>query len=412
MAFRDRLARFLVSSKEPKPKGRHWPWLFDTKKEWKLYEKHKKDLAEYETIYMQGGMVSAAINCYPLYILTNGYTFEGKERLIPLVEETCERIDLDSCIYQGVLDALIFGDGYQEITPSAIGEVGGLYPRPARTFGTIYDEYGVITGYRQTISDRLYTKLEINFSPQEIVHIVLDKVGGSPTGISLIARAYDDIMRDTKTAESIAAFIERHGFPKYHILIGDEDDSDIPKDDLLQIGNQFKDLRTDNEFVTNKKVEIKNIDSTHGEVKIYNDWSIQRLCSAIMVPEEMLGLGRGSTEATANVRLQAFYDSIGTYQKRIERIYNTQLIDKITKTPGSVKIKFNDVSPVDAELKAKMYATVASITPGNPFDIFPREHIMRDFGLNPEEYPEEEEEPISEEEITAFEESESQRFKS
>ena len=47
---------------------------------------------------------------------------------------------------------------------------------------------------------------------------------------------------------------------------------------------------------------------------------------------------------------------IGTIQKRLERIYNDQLIDQITGRPGAVRLRFNDISPED-ELREVQYVT-------------------------------------------------------
>jgi hypothetical protein len=114
---------------------------------------------------------------------------------------------------------------------------------------------------------------------------------------------------------------------------------------------------------------------------MYNNVMVQRVCSAMGVPEEILGLGRGSTEATANVRLQAFYDKISALQKSVAKCYSQQLIDRYTGKPGLVKLVFNDVSPVDETMKADYVLKIVSINPMDPEFIMSRDEMRNYLGF-------------------------------
>jgi len=115
--------------------------------------------------------------------------------------------------------------------------------------------------------------------------------------------------------------------------------------------------------------------------KLYGEWSTMRLCTALGVPEELMGLGRGSTEATANVKLRAFYDDISALQKRFARAFNQQVIDRITPRPGMARLVFNEVNPVDLAAIAEWVAKIMASTPADPFAVLPRKFVQDLFGV-------------------------------
>ena len=342
----------------------------------------RKHLAQYRTIYQQGGPISEAVDCYPLFCLSNGYHLEGDDET--LVQSTQDKLDemfIEQAMWEGIIDAIVFGDAFQENLYGGGDGLVGVAPRPSETFDILYESDGTITGYVQKLNS--YDR-GLELKPEQITHLKLFEVGGDVYGTSIVGRAYDEILRDTKIAEAIAASIERHGFPKYHVKVGEKDKPMPTQAEIKDLQSEFEDLQHLNEFVTTYDVEIAQIDQSGiANIAEYGAWAIQRLCTALGVPEEILGLGRGSTEATANVRLQAFYDKIGTIQKRVARCYNANVVDRITKNPGAVKIVFNDVSPTDEDLKASVLLKLGQTGGIDPFAILDSEEMREYMGFEP-----------------------------
>ncbi len=317
-----------------------------------------KELESYEVRYVQGGPVREAIDSYALFALSNGFYVDGKdEALVKDVQARLEELDVESSLWQGIVDALVFGDAFQELVPGQglrTNDVVMIQPRPAKMFDIVTDDHGIKTGYIQ-YRDNLW-KQRIPLELDHILHISLFHVGGSKYGLSLIGTAKDDIDRDTRTIDGIVNAIEAHGKPRYHARVGEEGE-DVDQPVLDRIADQLKDLRTNAELVTCKDTEITVLDAGGvGNTKVYSDLTIQRLACALGTPEEILGLGRGSTEATATVRQKCFEMKIGTIHHKLERCYNSQLIDRLSGVEGAVKLKFNDVSPED-EMKEVDYVT-------------------------------------------------------
>lgn len=345
--------------------------------------RNKEQLIKYRTIYEQGGIISEAIDSYGMFCFANGWRLEGDdEKLITKTWEQLETFDLDYIMEQGLRDTLIFGDGFQENIFKG-NTLISVVPREAYTFEIIYDGYGIIEGYRQNMGE--FGEQSTDLSKDQITHVQIKNVSGDVYGLSLIGKAYDEIMRDTKTAEASAIAIERHGFKKYHVKVGREGET-IPQTVIENVSKLFQTLETKNEFTTPKDVEIKNIDEGGLEkIDTYNDISIMRLCAALGVPEEILGLRRGSTDATASTRIQTFFKKISRIQKRLERIYTSSVINKIVGESGKVRIVFNDISPVDEQAKAKWIAEIIKATPMDPFAILPRTWIQEQFNIEIQE---------------------------
>lgn len=328
-----------------------------------------RELVELETRYLQGGPVREAIDAYALMVLSNGWYIDGEdETLVQDTEDRLNELDLSGSLWQGIVDSLVFGDAFQELAPGAgtrSDEIVAIIPRPAKMFDILTDQAGMITGYRQ-FRDGGLREDYIDLDPRDMLHISLFHVGGSRYGLSLIASAKDDIDRDTRMICSLVDSIEAHGKPRYHARVG-QPGEDVSQTVLDRIADQLDALQTNCELVTGRDTEITVLDSAGvANTKIYSDLTIQRLACALGVPEEILGLGRGSTEATATVRQKVFENKIGTIQKRLERIYNEQLIDRLTGRPGEVRLKFNDISPEDEMREVQYVTSVLNADPIRP----------------------------------------------
>jgi hypothetical protein len=179
----------------------------------------KELLKKWWNIYEQGGLYAQAIDMYSYATFANGYRFEGTENLVQEVEDNFRVFDFDTVGMHAIRQSLIFGDSFEEAVATR-GNTSipvSIVMRDSSTFDIDADEKGIVKGYIQILPDMPSTKLK----PEQIIHLQLIP-SGDLYGISLIGRAYDDIMRDTKTAEASAEAIDRHGFKKFHIQVGTE----------------------------------------------------------------------------------------------------------------------------------------------------------------------------------------------
>lgn len=279
MTITDRIKRFLAPPTQPVAKAKD-PASYVTgggsEKRYFQSNDFRSKLPEYRNMYDRGGMVSQAVDCYPLYMLAAGYRLEGEdEAAIEKVQEVLDRADFDDLLWQSVVDALVTGDGYQEITRLRDGTPYGLVARDAATFSITYDSYGNITEYvqSQTINGQKY---EAVIKPENMVHVTLKRSAGRIYGDSLIGQAYDDIVRDTTILDGSTRALKRHAWPKFHVRVGS--DTRVPSEqEIDDINREFVDIDAKSEFTTTSDVDIKALDSGGvANLESYNNVSVMR----------------------------------------------------------------------------------------------------------------------------------------
>lgn len=297
----------------------------------------QRDLAKYENIYRQGGLVSQALDSYALFAVSGGYTLTGPST--EKIEQWFEEIDITQLMSQSIVDAFVYGDCILENVFGRGGEIQYLVPRNPSYFTINFDKYGIIQSYTQRVEDKVTT-----LRPNQVTHFSLIPISGENYGLSLLARSYDDVMRDTRTAESTAIAIERHGYPRFHIKAGSlEFDTEYQDDDKRTIAREFEELKADNEFVSNPDIDIIPIDVQGvNNIDTYNEWSLSRLLGALGVPSQVIGTGETTTTyATASVEIISFIKRVRTIQRVVARNFN-RVIDMKTGIPGQIKLELNE----------------------------------------------------------------------
>lgn len=383
MTVRERITRLFQAPPAAKPKT--YPGKTLGTKPTYLNDKRDTKLIEYRNIYDQGGPVSEAIDNYPLMMISNGYRVEGERA--KEAEQFLDDIDFEGVAWKLIVDALVVKVGLAEIQPGRdrdkypIAKIDHRYPE---TFEEVRDDYGALLGYKQRIGQEYGAKKVVDVRPEDMFRLDLD--------LPLVARAYDDIMRDAKISAGTANSIERHGFPRYHITVGQSGET-VTQSLINEIAKQFENLKPQHEMATPADVRIENIDNQGvANAKLYGDWSTMRLCTALGIPEELLGLGRGSTEATAKVKLQAWYDKISTLQKRFARQFNAQVLDRWAGprpegAPPAAKLIFNDVSPVDETMMADLILKLTQASGSlDQFQIVTPEWCRTRLGISEEDF--------------------------
>jgi hypothetical protein len=314
----------------------------------KFFDKEFKDKQKFRLIYDQGGLVSTAIDSFPLIALTNGYTLEGDdENLVAYVQEQLDKLDIESLLFHCIKESLVLKDGIAELVWTLDGKEIAYFTKPHSEKFEIGMQFGKPQSY--SYREDQFSKA-ITLEPKEVFHLDLD--------MWLMRRAYDDIIRDAKISEASANAILRHGFPRWHVKVGQPGEM-VSEEAINAVSGYFDGLKPNSEMTTSHDVEVLNIDNAGlANLDVYLQWSIVRISAALGVPEEVLGLGRGSTEATANIRKEIFYDTIGTIQKKADRQVNLQIIDRITGKPGAVTFYLNDINPEDEQKVANFCKTL------------------------------------------------------
>jgi hypothetical protein len=329
-------------------------------------------LRGYRNIYKQGGYISTGIDLYPLYTFGEWYTIESKNAAKKKeTEEFFDGINFNAITTALMVDGLTVRDGVGEIVygKGLLSNIPvNVIVRPGESFDFTTDLKGAIISYDQVRDNRGNTIPTVSLKPEQVLHYQFSLDPTSPYGISLIERAVHDAKRDTKGVEAITGGICLHGTPKYHVKANSTQADRPPLSDkeFADLEKQFEGFNAKDQFITEGDIVVQALDTTGvPNVQQYSDVTMFRVCAAIGVPPELLGLRQGTSDATAVSRIAAFFKQIKLVQKDIERMWNTKVIDKRTGEPGLVKIKLNSASMDDF---IKMAAAISMLRAGSDVD--------------------------------------------
>lgn len=321
----------------------------------------KSLLTKYWNYYTNEDTVWAAINSIAFNTVMVGYDIESDNKEAKkLIQKWCKKVDLDTHLLDNTRYALVFGDAFIEIVYNKKKEPSSLLDVDPKTMEIIYDEHGVVQSYAQSLGIRDKSTVP-KLDRESICHIKYFSDPSTPYGISLIKASMDVIDKKIRTDNAIANAIIRHGTSKTVFTVGNERDRQLPPTEVLEsIRDEVEDIDEKNEFIVPWNVTVDTIDEKgiQGIEEYYNYFQSQ-VVTGLLTPEEALGLGRGSTEATANTKAILYERMIESFQLRLSRIIENQLFKKILKENGFdpdetvVTIEFRSVTSADEAERAK-----------------------------------------------------------
>lgn len=357
----------------------------------------------YRAIYQSGGIVRTAIDTYTMFMLASGWALQSDDT----VKDTLKTVQdtffsrtgaLNTTLLKCVTDAISIGDGYAKIIYGS-GQYAntpiGLQHLPAERVRSRVDTSLEVRSYEllASVGGSIVTA---RIEPSDVIHICLFPCGGRAYGVGLLESAWDDIKHDTDTSEGTAAAIKRHGYGIWHVTVSSTNpEVPVRVQDVAAVKAAVTNLNARTEIVTDSTVGIKSVNET-GQTNIgsYADWSVGRLCTAMGIPAELLGLRQGTTDATAVTRVENYYKKIQTLQTTLADAINTQYIDRILTsigaTPGSVWIEFADPTPEDDIKRAQYIAQISATTPGDPFAIMSRAQQQAYLGIDSKQWQKDE----------------------
>lgn len=333
----------------------------------------EQTLKQYWNYYTTDGTIFASVNITAWNSVMVGYNLlSDNPKAKEIIQRKLEQMDLDGILLDNVVYTLIFGDSFIEKVrskkkPEDIKKASKVLQDKKKPSGFLVrlksvnpitmtinaDEYGTITGYTQTIEGK---KLETKILPEDILHNRFFPRPDSPYGISLIEPSRITIDRKLDTDETIYQAIKRHT-PKYVVTLGEKDD--IPGKAVFdKIKSELEDISAKNEFIVPGTVSIATIDERGvPNVEQYFSTFQTQMIIGLLCPEEALGLGTGSTEATSKVKEIMYERFIKAIQHKLATRIRLEVINPILLENGMdediVFMRFNSVTDADEAVKAK-----------------------------------------------------------
>ncbi len=328
-------------------------------------ERTEAQLKKYWQYYTQEGTVWAAINSIAYNTVMVGYDIESNDKEAKkIIERWCRKVDLPIHLLNNTIYGLVFGDSFIEIIKNKKQAPSSLKDVDPQTMEVNFDKYGIVQNYTQSLGKKAGESVP-KLDKESICHIRFFPKPNDPYGLSLISPNVDILDKKVRADNAIASAIIRHGTSKLVFSVGSEKDGQLPPDSVLEaIESEVEDIDEKNEFVVPWNVDVYPIDEKGIQgVEDYYNYFQSQLVLGLLVPGEVLGLGQGSTEATARVRALLYERMIQSFQTQLAAIVEKQLFKKVLQANGYnmedeendvyVKINFRSVTDADESEKAK-----------------------------------------------------------
>lgn len=315
------------------------------------FEAPLADLSLIETAIDRDSYIQQTMMKYSELIFKSGWHFKGKNeqaliylrlRLEMMAAATNTPTEL---LFQNIADDIVRyancflvkarAKGGQGLPPGLAAlpvppskdPVGGYYILPAKTITISRDKNGTVTKYRQEVEG---ADKPVDFRPEDIVHIVVNRPTGRPFGNPWIAPVLEDVRLLRKVEENAGLLLYRHIFPLLAYTVGlDKPGYEASDDELIELQSVIENMPTDGAILLPErhKIEAVNISTIDG--KPYLDYFEQRVFTGLGMSQVDMGRGDTANRNTADAMSGIKADRVKGWQKALQTQIDKYIIDEI-----------------------------------------------------------------------------------
>lgn len=235
------------------------------------------------------------------------------------------------------------------------------------------------------------------YSPNDVIHLYIDKMNNADYGTSRIYSALEDVTMLRKAEGLVMTILYRFAIPVLHIKVGNTAEGQYAtQKEINDARDAFQEMPNDGFIVTNERTAIEAItpNMQANQLLKFLEYLELRVFSALNASKSSMGRGGGqssadNTEALMHDEVRAFQNVITNF---IEKYLFTELLleggfNPLLNKDDYVSFAFNEVS---IDTKIKLESNTIQKYQGNVIDL---DEARRELGLSNE---------LSEEDMYAF----------
>lgn len=243
----------------------------------------------------------------------------------------------------------------------------------------------------------VYVINQEEYSPNDVIHLYIDKMNNSDYGTSRIYSALEDVTMLRKAEGLVMTILYRFAIPVLHIKVGNTAEGQYAtQKEINDARDAFQEMPNDGFIVTNERTEIQAItpNMQANQLLHFLEYLELRVFSALNASKSSMGRGGGqssadNTEALMHDEVRAFQNVITNF---IEKYLFTELLleggfNPLLNKDDYVSFTFNEVS---IDTKIKLESNTIQKYQGNVITL---EEARRELGFSNE---------VSEEDMYAF----------
>lgn len=268
------------------------------------------------------------------------------------------------------------------------GAISGLFLADPASVTIRRNDVGAIDAY--VINQEEY-------SPNDVIHLYIDKMNNADYGTSRIYSALEDVTMLRKAEGLVMTILYRFAIPVLHIKVGNTAEGQYAtQKEINDARDAFQEMPNDGFIVTNERTAIEAItpNMQANQLLKFLEYLELRVFSALNASKSSMGRGGGqssadNTEALMHDEVRAFQNVITNF---IEKYLFTELLleggfNPLLNKDDYVAFEFNEVS---IDTKIKIESNTIQKYQGNVITL---EEARRELGFSNE---------VSEEDMYAF----------
>lgn len=356
-------------------------------------------LDELEMVYKSEPNVFNAINKTTQLIMAAGYKLVGDSESVAFFADFFESIgsrggelewtELLTSVFKF---QMVYGDAWVEKIPAKrdknqIVDLQLVDPKKMdyakdRNDKIVLDKFGDPVGYVETmpyeytIEDQInppeevvLQKNQIFFMPNSITHFKLYTIGDGFYGTGMIEPTYQTVVRKLNMEEALANAVNRSGFPRILVQLGDPAHEPNP-DQIQKIIDKVKNMNHMGVFGVPYWVKVSYLEASSPEkLQEHLDYYIDQIVTGTGLPKALAtGGGQETNRSTLNRQEALAKLTLKDIIRRTTSTIEKQIIKPIAKgnKVSPVKIQWGEVSIEELDGKAKRltsYVAAGLITP-------------------------------------------------
>lgn len=243
----------------------------------------------------------------------------------------------------------------------------------------------------------VYVINQEEYSPNDVIHLYIDKMNNADYGTSRIYSALEDVTMLRKAEGLVMTILYRFAIPVLHIKVGNTAEGQYAtQKEINDARDAFQEMPNDGFLVTNERTAIEAItpNMQANQLLKFLEYLELRVFSALNASKSSMGRGGGqssadNTEALMHDEVRAFQNVITNF---IEKYLFTELLleggfNPLLNKDDYVAFEFNEVS---IDTKIKLESNTIQKYQGNVITL---EEARRELGFSNE---------VSEEDMYAF----------
>ena len=299
-----------------------------------LGAEHPFNFEDVEKLCKKYGVINAILNKTTNAIVTDFKIILKNPNAETLIDMFIHDTNFHTVTRSWVKEGLGKGNGFMELdlddTKIRVMNANAMFVRR--------NKKGKVLGYNQWTKpfknfDRKSTDL-IPFKPNQIAHLMIDKVPNEPYGIGIVWSNERIIENLIQNEQDLQKLISRKAGAPYDVTIGQpgEKVSDASleqaKSDLQFLSNRTEWVHSGDVVI--KSVDFKDLGASLTDAQMY---FFRMLLAGTEMPEVMMGNGQ-LNEGIAETQRETFNDRVRSIQKQVQAIIEEQIIRPLMKANG------------------------------------------------------------------------------